>query len=332
MPEEVKKDEDVKQEEEEISINVDEASLEELAELEKQELESGQEDKKEEEALPVKDEKQINEDNKDNKDNKEPEERINKHGEKITGDPLKDTKAALTRSQQEIAELKKQLRENELKSRERSVEGFKKLSESELQDLKVDDPDGYIEYVLAEKAHEQNLSDLDSFKKESEEAEKKASEELLSAQQVEATTEMRNNIVDFISDITGKTSEESLELLSNRDSNEYKLIQEMDQFVVENLTPQKIVGDMPVYNARQLKMAYNAIKMDDIVSGARKSAREEVVNAIDNASKGGSHFDRLPSDNSGNKGKTIDQYSQDEINAMTYDQLVQLEKEFKTGV
>lgn len=274
------------------------------------------------------DKEQAQEDEPEKTDEQEPEKseeeqpdepRKDKHGNIITGDPVKDLKAELTRTQQERAELRRRIAEIEKEKELRSSTGdFKELTADELEDLKYDDPDKYAEYLISKREHD--------AKKESIEG------ELSHLRKEQALDMLRGNLGAFVKDRLGVDADKLKEELKNESSEIRQTLLDLDKFMTENFVPQKVVDGIPVYSTQQFDIAYRAMNPDKLEAQLRTQAREEVLAEIQRAGSGGSHLDRIhKTDNNGARSKKPDDYTAEEINQMSESEVEQLFSQFDYG-
>ena len=77
----------------------------------------------------------------------ETEPELDKNGNAITRDPLKDTQAELSRKSAQLAERERELAEAKRALEEKDIEAVEELSEEELDELADTDPRAYRDYV-----------------------------------------------------------------------------------------------------------------------------------------------------------------------------------------
>ncbi|MBC8458853.1 MAG: hypothetical protein H8D67_12740 [Deltaproteobacteria bacterium] len=223
------------------------------------------------------------------------------------GDPLKDTQSALTRSQQENADLKKQLRENRAKLRKAQAGSFEELSENELTDLKYDDPDAYVEYQINKNKHEQSVeSDKQSVEQERAESQ--------------------------FDEITGFAKDQGIDVDNKKDLKDFfgsDKFRQLDKFVMNNLKP----NADGLFSSDQMSRAYKMLFADELIEKSVADAKlKGSIEAVDNITKlqknggGGSDLDRIKK-TSTDKPKSASELNQDDIDAMGDAELDQYEKE-----
>lgn len=209
----------------------------------------------------------------------------------ITHDPLKDTKAALTREQQKRAELEKKVAELEKLRRDDKIQGFQELTAEQLEELKYDDPDAYVDYRLrkAEVDQVKGASETDAIRQRKE---AQLSQIYAFAQSTGVDVNDQTKISEFL------TSKE---------------FRQLDQFVTENFKP----NDQGLYTPQQMDVAWKALNLDKIVAEKSQAVRTQVIDAIKKAGNGGSKLDRLPKTAGAAKGVAPGELTIDDIDKMS---------------
>lgn len=249
---------------------------------------------------------------------KEPEKKFDADGNEITGDPLRDTQASLQRERDKRIEAERKLKEERFK-------GFEKLNDEDEDILKDEDPEGFLVYKESEKDYDKHKG------------------ELLDDDINTAHSTNRDSVIKFMSgqmeldpDKPGD-QEKIISYLRNPESKESKMMLKLDNFLSTNVKPVKVVkvsetDAIPVYTSEQLNLAYKTVYHDEIVTNKEKQVREATITKMEEASKGGSHFDRLgKSEDKAIGQKKIDDYTQDELYLMSEDELDLISKQVDTG-
>jgi hypothetical protein len=220
-----------------------------------------------------------------------PADESKKPDEAITHDPLKDTKAALTREQQRRAELEKKVAELERLRRDDKIQGFQELTSEQLEELKYDDPDAYIDYRLRKAEVEQvkGASETDAIRQRQE---AQLSQIYEFAQSTGVDVNDQTKIGEFFA------------------SPEFR---QLDQFVTENFKP----NDQGLYTPSQMDVAWKALNLDKIVAEKSQAVRSEVINSIQKAGNGGSKLDRLPKTAGASKSVAPGELTIDDIDKMS---------------
>jgi len=250
-----------------------------------------------------------------------PEPRYDKDGNLITGDPLKDTQARLTREIEEKKRLERELAD-------KKFEKFERLTPEKKDELKYDDPDAFEQYLEDERAYDQHEADK------------------ITAELLDAHEQNTNNVVEFVATVNGldpsRERDSILSELRNPESEATKLMMGLNDHLEKNIRPDRLIRskdengndvEYPLYSKEKLHLAYNAVYSEKIQSEMAKSIREKTLADIENAANGGSKLDRVESSASGPSSgqKTPEEYSQEEIFYMTPDQLEKLEKQYTPG-
>lgn len=299
-----------------LDKTIEKMTDEETGEIKEPEIKTEEEKEAEAEA---KAEAATAEEEKKKEEESTPEKKYDAQGHEITGDPLRDTQAALQRERDKRVEMERKLEEERFK-------GFEKLGTDDEDLLKEEDPDGYLVYKERERDYEKHTADL-------------LDDDINEAHKVN-----RDSVIDFMAGQLELDSakpgdqERIISLLRNPDSEESQMMMKLDNFLSDNMKPVKTVkvsdkDAIPVYSAEQLATAHKIIYHDKIIADREKVVREATLTKIETAEKGGSHFDRLgkTDDSRPAGGKKIDEYTQDEIYNMTEDQLETLSKQVDTG-
>ena len=221
-------------------------------------------------------------------------------GGEITHDPLKDTQRAFHQKAEEAKRLREQ---NEallaqLTSMKESVgKTFTKLSDEDLDLLKRDDPDAYLRYREQENA----IKKIDSAVE--------ASRQQLAASR---TVSAFNSVLR--SDLGIEPGTEEYTKFTH--SPEFV---RLDNWITQNMLPNPDGS----YPEDAIRAGIFATMKDTILQKQRLAANTNLLNNIENASKGAGIIDKAKGAAIKAKRK-IEDYSQDEIAAMGQDELDQL--------
>ncbi len=228
-------------------------------------------------------------------------------GDAEKGDPLKDTKAALTREQQRRADLEKENQQLRTDLRKVSVSSFQELSDEQLTELKYDDPDAYVQYKLDKR-------DYESSQKSAE-------------QDIE-----NDRIQNQFSEITSFAKTQGIDVENEKNLKEFlstDKFKQLDQFIMKNLKP----NEGGLYSSEQMGRAYKMLFLDESMEKAVADAKlKSSIDVVDNISKlqknggGGSDLDRIKKSDS-DKPKAASELDQSDIDLMSESELSQYEKE-----
>ena len=224
---------------------------------------------------------------------------------------LKDTQRAFHEKAQEVAKLKRELEAKKLELEKAKLEkdgGFKKLSEDELAELRIDDPDEYIKYRDALKEHEEKVQQLEATAVTSK-AEEAGRANLTNA--ISVFAELNGWDLSKVTDPYDQSQypPEVAEFFRSAD------FQKFDKFVTDTFVP----NEEGVYTAETLKNAHFLMNRDTILAERQLDASRKTVDAIKRAANGGSRLDTVPKDKSDTTqglNKPASEYTQQEIEEM----------------
>jgi len=217
------------------------------------------------------------------KDSEEEESEESEEDEKK--DPLKETQRAFHSAREE---LKNTQAENEtLKSElirikaEQQLGDFKKLNEQELEELKYDDPDKYIEYREREREFESKQQEIAQ------------TEESTKSETAMKSTYL--NMLDAVTQIAGidlngvenlfDSKQLPAEFMSFLASEE---MQKADAYLTANTK----MKDDGTYSARQIMDAYRIANFDKVMAENRAKAGSSLKSSIEKAANGRSVLDK----------------------------------------
>lgn len=221
-------------------------------------------------------------------------------GEQITHDPLKDTQRAFHQKAEEAKRLREENERlfqqmNQLK--ETIGKTFVKMSDEDLDLLKRDDPDAYLKYREQEAA----LNNVETAFQQSQ-------------QQMAATRTVQaiNSVVQSELGINPGTEEYEKFIHSPE-------FLKLDNWITQNMLPNPDGS----YPEDAIRAGVFATMKDVILQKQRLKANNDLLNNIDNASKGAGIIDKAKGAAIKAKRK-LEDYTQDEIAAMGEDELNQL--------
>jgi|GEM_PF-1745236 len=245
------------------------------------------------------------------------------------GDPLKDTQKAfhekskaLKQAEEKIRKLTQEIRELKEPQKPKNYN----LSEEELERLRVDNPDGYIEAVQAKKDYDRDKEDYDRQIKDAEEEELKLRQDAAAQDTIDSVIDFAVKVVGIEDGKKGKPWDDQPEELQEFYKSEK--FQELISFVEAN--PKKFYEDDGSISADTLRMVWRDLHFDDLAKNERVTGRQETVEKIKRAAAGGSPFDRVPQEKGGRTagtGKTLDKLTQAEIHDMSEEELASYEPE-----
>ena len=163
-------------------------------------------------------------------------------------------------------DLEKQLEQQRHEDRKKDLGSFKQLSEEEQEDLKLQDPDAYVDYKLKE---ERVADKKEKFKQEDQEF-----------SQNQQLNELNDFIFDkFGFDVKPETAKELDEVLpvAIREKVDKKL--------------EALFGKDRVYTAEQINIVYDHVTKDDAIFQAKIAARQDLADSLDGAKFGSSRLD-----------------------------------------
>jgi len=232
---------------------------------------------------------------------------------------IADQRAEITRLQQQRAQ---QAREKE----EAEWVGYKKPTEEDLDVLYDEDREAYDLAVDKVKRHDEYLNT-------------KAHSEVENAY-----NDNKNAVFGFLAaqkkvELNDATRAELMKTLENKDSEETKLILEMDDYLQKNFAPIKRVAIgkndkgnvqyLPVYSQEQITNAYNLLHFNDIIKSREETIQAQTLEKIKKAGVGGSAFDRMEPPGPGDiTAKKPEDFTQAEVLNMSEEQLGHVAKMF----
>jgi hypothetical protein len=227
-----------------------------------------------------------------------------------------------TKKQAETHKQNIELKRAVLIERKKNLDLMKQYSydDKELQELKSDDPDSYIEAV---KTREK----ISKEEKEIGEEEKKIDQSEKSGGGPDLYHDQELNLFGFL-EVQGFEVDYD------------KPLEQQDKKVLEFLispewrTVDSILGKMDprnVISAAEILSIYRGVNHDklaaDAISKGRKDGYGNAVTNIQNASQSGSNLDRVPKDTQGKTIKSIDDMTEAEIQALPEEEVSRLCKE-----
>ena len=239
---------------------------------------------------------------------KETETKTETETETEKKDPLKETQAAYTKSQQKLKEMEKKVEDLEYQMRLQKLD-MDELTESELEELKTVDPDLYVEYKLNQQ-------------------EKKQIEETRQNQQKHTTAERQvNELVSFCQSLGLNSDQEMVQYLNSPEFLE-----------VDKLLDSEFKRNSDgVYSSRQIQMAYQSLYPGS--NGKNNSQQQSILDKIISSRKDSemkkaetSMMDRSANKDTtkSHKVRTIDSLSQKDLENLSESECAELLKDYST--
>lgn len=223
----------------------------------------------------------------------------NDKGEIVTGDRLKDTQAALTKTQEMLKQANTELEQYKQQEQVNQFADFIVLENDELAELKQTDPEDA-------KAYEAELQQFNQYQAEN--------------QQRRAVAQWLT-ILDAAQEITGKGIDPNLPFQQQEAEVQRFLIEvvknKIDPYVTENFRPDK----NGIYTKDQIISAHKVLYQDHYSNKSKQEGREEALQDIQKAGSGGSSIDRIPRGQEGGGMKPLEQLTAAEINSLTPDEV-----------
>lgn len=194
---------------------------------------------------------------------------------------LRSARQSYYKSREELKAERERIRQLELENLKLKAGRFQELTAEQLDDLKIEDPDAYIEYREEEKRHRLTQDEIKNIEQRHQKEES-----------ADADTQLFFDVVKFISSVTGveidnpepgKLPKEITEFAS---SPEYK---QVSDYLDKKFFSRGIMPD-----ADDMMAAYRHVHFDKLVAMNAANQKNQIVNNINKASRGGSVFDRVP--------------------------------------
>jgi hypothetical protein len=236
----------------------------------------------------------------------------------VTHDPLIDTKRALTKAQQKLAEYKKRLAAIEQEKVDSKKPDFGEddiLSDAEIEALQEEEgAEAVVEYY-------RDLNKYNSWKAENQrflvQQQQNAQEEIARVQD--------NEVLTFLKAEKGwdlSTHEAEINEWYEK-SPDFKRLAAFVSDPDNGFAPDR----SGVYKASALRNAWRILNLDAVKQQVKKEARAETVNAIKSAQNGGSKFDKVPAAGGSKIPKSLENMTQKEIAALSEEQVMQMSKD-----
>jgi len=229
-------------------------------------------------------------------------------GKDKTGDPLKDTQRAFHRERQLRREVEK--READLRKKLREHEAPKPpqaLNAEELEDLRLNDYEQYVEVMEARRKYEEQKADWDAKIKAEEEAEQQRIEQTALKSTFESFVDFAGQILGINGDPGKPFNAQPKEIQDFYHSKDFQRI--LDR--VER-QPRRYYEEEGHITADTLNELHTVLNLDNIRQGEREAGRKEAAERIQTAAKGGSKLDRVSQDGR-NRSKGLGKIPQDEL-------------------
>lgn len=237
----------------------------------------------------------------------------NDKGELVTGDRLKDTQAALTKTQEMLKQAQTELQQFRQKENTERFSDFVELDEKELKELEDEDPDDA-------KAYREELQEYQQYQTES--------------QQRRATTQWFT-ILEAAQELTGTEvkwdDKTNMPVAFQQQPAELQkflvevIRKKIDPFVTENFRPNKD----GIYTKDQILAAHKQLFFDDYVAKEKQGVREEVLNDIQKAAGGKGALDSIPKSPGGGGPKPLAEMTFEEISSLSPEEVEYYEQQAK---
>ncbi len=208
----------------------------------------------------------------------------------VTHDPLKDTQRKLHELAKEKAMLKQQLLEQK-KAHLKEIEPTKPqdYTEKELADLKVDDPDRYVEIMIERKDHERRVKDFQAKQKSIEDEEATMAQETTYQNTLAGILQAAKELTGLDPDFGAGLDGQPKEIQDFINSKEFK---KTDQFLTQQGSHYRQPDGS--FSARTIVMAFKDINTDFLLAKARQEGGERTVQNMQTAAKAGSKLSKAP--------------------------------------
>lgn len=222
---------------------------------------------------------------------------------------LNDTKTAFHNARRQVNELTLENEDlnRQLEEAKTGASQFQKLSAEEEEALKYDDTDKYVEYKMAERAHESKVEQA-AAQKEQQENERLGRQQWL-------------NIAEFISQAKGidlssvenfwseeQYPDEFREYVNSEEFGKFKKFAADHFGIDENSTR--------VLTTENLSSAYKLFNFDKSIAEARAEGGDKAVDAIKNAANNGSRLDKTSRDRGSTQHRKASDLAQSDIAPM----------------
>ena len=219
-----------------------------------------------------------------------PEEGKEEAEKEVTHDPLKDTQRKLHEVAQENARLKREILDQK-KAHLKETEPAKPqdYTEKQLSDLKVDDPDRYVEIMIERKEHERRVRDFRARQKSIEDEELAVSREIASQNTLLGILQAARELTGLEPDFGTGLERQPKEILDFVNSNEFKKV---DQFLDKE--GRHYAEPDGSFSARTIVMAFKDLNTDFLLARARREGGDRTVLNMQAAAKAGSKLSKAP--------------------------------------
>jgi len=220
-----------------------------------------------------------------------PEEGEEEAGKKeVTHDPLKDTQRKMHEVAQENARLKKLvLEQKKAHLKETEPQKPQDYTEKQLADLKVDDPDRYVEIMIERKDHERRVRDFKARQRSIEDEALAVEREIRDQNTLlgilQAARELNGLEPDFGAGLEGQPKE----ILDFVNSKEFKKV---DDFLTHS--GDRYREEDGSFSARTIVMAFKDLNTDFLLARARKEGGDRTVLNMQAAARSGSKLSKAP--------------------------------------
>lgn len=245
-----------------------------------------------------------------------------KPDEKPDGAPVdwekrfKDTQASFTKAAQEAATLRREKMRLEAElnltnAKAKVGNGFEELDESDLADLKSNDPDAYIEYVQRKRDYETGSKQVEAVQQET----------VVAMNNLNTLSAISGLIPDVTIDFTKAVIQQDKRVIDFIQSEEFAAAA---AYLDANMRPDA----NGVYSPQQIEHAFYIANREKLAAQDRLMTAEQMKTKITNASTSGSVLDRVPAAPPPATGKAKwEKMSKTDLESLGADELATAEKE-----
>jgi len=208
----------------------------------------------------------------------------------VTHDPLKDTQRKLHELAQERAKLKQQILDLK-KAHLKEIEPVKPqdYTEAQLADLKVDDPDRYVDVMMERREHERRVKDFQAKQKSVEDEEAAMAQETTYQNTLAGILQAAKELTGLDPDFGAGLDGQPKEIQDFINSKEFK---KTDQFLTQQGSHYRQPDGS--FSARTIVMAFKDINTDYLLAKARQEGGERTVQNMRTAVGAGSKLSKVP--------------------------------------
>lgn len=227
----------------------------------------------------------------------------NDKGQIVTGDKLKDTVAALNRTEAMLAEANKELEQLKIEAAEKKFDDFVLLSDAELKELKETEPDEAEIYVKDLAEYETHIEQRENHRKNT---------QYLVI--LNAAEEILREYEGFEGNI-----DPQVEFFKQPAEVQRFLIETLQKKIDPVITQRYKPNDDGLYTKEQIRSAYIELNLDKIVANKQKGVRQQTIQDIETAAGKTPVIEKIP--------KTAAKEGTKPFNELTYEEIQDLSPE-----